>query len=176
MSRLLNIDDALELILAEVRPLETELVSLGEARGRYLAEDAVAQVDLPPFPSSAMDGFAVRSADTPGSLPVVFRIAAGRPADRALAAGEAMGIATGGVVPEGADAVIPIEYVVEHDNEVEILSSLPPAPTSVLAAVTCAWGTSSLRAGARAPPPSSAGWRQRGFRRCRRAAVRAPPS
>ena len=58
MSRLLNIDDALELILAEVRPLETELVSLGEARGRYLAEDAVAQVDLPPFPSSAMDGFA----------------------------------------------------------------------------------------------------------------------
>ena len=108
------------LILAEVRPLETEPVSLGEARGRYLAEDAVARVDLPPFPSSAMDGFAVRSADTPGSLPVVFRIAAGRPADRPLAAGEAMGIATGGVVPEGADAVIPIEYVVDHDNEVEI--------------------------------------------------------
>ena len=124
MSRLLNIDDALELILAEVRPLETEPVSLGEARGRYLAEDAVAQVDLPPFPSSAMDGFAVRSADTPGSLPVVFRIAAGRPADRPLAAGEAMGIATGGVVPEGADAVIPIEYVVDHDNEVEIPDSV----------------------------------------------------
>ena len=126
MSRLLNIDDALELILAEVRPLETEPVSLGEARGRYLAEDAVARVDLPPFPSSAMDGFAVRSADTPASLPVVFRIAAGRPADRPLAAGEAMGIATGGVVPEGADAVIPIEYVVEHDNEVEIPDSVAP--------------------------------------------------
>ena len=120
MSRLLNIDDALDLILAEVRPLETEPVSLGEARGRYLAEDVVARVDLPPFPSSAMDGFAVRSADTPDSLPVVFRIAAGRPADRPLAAGEAMGIATGGVVPEGADAVIPIEYVVDYDNEVEI--------------------------------------------------------
>jgi len=118
--RLLSIDDALERILAEVRPLTAEDVPLAEARGRFLAEDAVARVDLPPFASSAMDGFAVRSGDTPGSLPIAFRIAAGRPADRALAPGEAMGIATGGVVPEGADAVIPIEYVVDHDNEVEI--------------------------------------------------------
>ena len=54
------------------------------------------------------------SGDTPGRLPVVARIAAGVPAPRALEAGEAMGIATGGVVPEGADAVIPIEYVVER--------------------------------------------------------------
>jgi molybdopterin molybdotransferase len=53
-------------------------------------------------------------------LPVVARIAAGVPAPRALGGGEAMGIATGGVVPDGADAVIPIEYVVEHDNEIEI--------------------------------------------------------
>jgi molybdopterin molybdotransferase len=67
-----------------------------------------------------MDGFAVRAADTPGELPVVFRIAAGRPAPRSLGPGEAMAVATGGVVPEGADAVIPIEYVVEHDNSVEI--------------------------------------------------------
>ena len=52
-------------------------------------------------------------ADTPGRLPVVHRIAAGSPAPRSLEAGEAMGIATGGVVPEGADAVIPFEYVVE---------------------------------------------------------------
>ncbi len=85
-----------------------------------LAADAAATVDLPPFDSSAMDGFAIRSADTPGQLPVVHRIAAGAPAPRALEAGEAMGIATGGAVPEGADAVIPFEYVVEHDNEVEI--------------------------------------------------------
>ncbi len=67
-----------------------------------------------------MDGFALRAADTPGRLPVVFRIAAGRPAPHALQAGEAMAIATGGVVPEGADAVIPFEYVVDHDNEVEV--------------------------------------------------------
>jgi molybdopterin molybdotransferase len=67
-----------------------------------------------------MDGFAVRAADTPGSLPVVERVAAGRPASQALEAGEAMGIATGGVVPEGADAVVPIERVTATDGRVEI--------------------------------------------------------
>jgi molybdopterin molybdotransferase len=82
--------------------------------------DVESRVDLPPFDSSAMDGFALRAADTPGRLPVVERIAAGRPARRPLASGEAMAIATGGAVPVGADAVIPIEYVVEHDNEIEI--------------------------------------------------------
>ena len=120
MAPLLTIDEALEQILASVRQLDVEPVSLREASGRFLGEDAVAQVDLPPFPSSAMDGFAVRSGDTPGTLPVVFRVAAGRPAARALEPGEVMGIATGGVVPEGADAVVPIEYVVESDNHVEI--------------------------------------------------------
>ena len=73
-----------------------------------------------------MDGFALRAADTPGTLPVVERIAAGRPAEHRFAAGEAMGIATGGVVPEGADAVVPIEYVVERGNVIEI--SEPVAP------------------------------------------------
>src|SRR5919108_670096 len=74
--------------------------------------------------SSPMDGFAVRSEDTPGRLPVAARIAAGRPAPRELRPGEAMAIATGGVVPDGADAVIPFEYVVEHDNNVEIERAL----------------------------------------------------
>jgi molybdopterin molybdotransferase len=74
-----------------------------------------------------MDGYAVRSDDTPGTLPVAARIAAGRPAPRDLRPGEAMGIATGGVVPGGADAVIPFEYVVEHDNDVEIAEPVAPA-------------------------------------------------
>jgi molybdopterin molybdotransferase len=73
-----------------------------------------------------MDGFAVRAADLPGTLPVVAQIAAGRPAQRALAPGEAMAISTGGVVPEGADSVIPIEYVVHHDNSVEIREAIRP--------------------------------------------------
>jgi molybdopterin molybdotransferase len=126
MADLLSIEEAQRLILERVRPLEPERVRLEDAVGRVLAEDALAVVDLPPFPSSAMDGFALRASDTPGVLPVQVRIAAGRPARRALRAGEAMGIATGGVVPDGADAVIPVEYVVEHDNDVEIREVVSP--------------------------------------------------
>jgi molybdopterin molybdotransferase len=83
-----------------------------------------AVVDLPPFASSAMDGFAVRAADLPGTLPVVARIPAGRPAGRPLAAGEAMAISTGGVVPDGADTVAPLELVVQTDNSIEVASTL----------------------------------------------------
>jgi molybdopterin molybdotransferase len=118
---LLSIEEAQALVLARVQPLDAERVPVERAAGRFLAEDARAVVDLPPFPSSAMDGFAVRAADTPGRLLVVASIAAGRPAERPLRQGEAMAIATGGVVPEGADAVVPVEVVVEKENSVEIV-------------------------------------------------------
>jgi molybdopterin molybdotransferase len=120
MAELLSLAAAVAHVLERATPLDSEELPIAQAAGRVVAEDARAVVDLPPFPSSAMDGFAVRSEDTPGRLPVVGRIAAGVPAPRALEPGEAMGIATGGVVPDGADAVIPIEYVVASDNEVEI--------------------------------------------------------
>ena len=122
MASLLSVEEARRLILERVTPLPPEPVPLAEAAGRVLAEDARATVDLPPFPSSAMDGFALRAADAPGRLPVVARIAAGHPAPRPLAPGEAMGIATGGVVPEGADAVVPIEVVTDHGDVVEVPS------------------------------------------------------
>lgn len=125
MSDLISLERAQALVLERARPLPAERVAVEEAAGRVLAEPAAALTDLPPFPSSAMDGYAVRSAETPGTLPVVFRIAAGRPAPRALEAGEAMAIATGGVVPEGADAVIPHEYVVADGNDVEIPDPAP---------------------------------------------------
>jgi len=120
MAALLTFDEALAQVLARVSPLPAESVPLAQAAGRVLARAARAAVDLPPFPSSAMDGFALRAGDAPGRLPVVARIAAGRPAAMALASGEAMAVATGGVVPEGADAVIPLEYVVDHGNEIAI--------------------------------------------------------
>jgi molybdopterin molybdotransferase len=120
MADLISLEEALARIFDQVRPLDAEPVPLAAAAGRVIAEDARSPVDLPPFASSAMDGFAVRSGDTPGRLPIVARIAAGVPAPRALEPGEAMGIATGGVVPDGADVVIPIEDVVENDNTVEI--------------------------------------------------------
>jgi molybdopterin molybdotransferase len=120
MPELLSLAEAQARVLERVRPLDGEAVPVADAAGRVVTVDARALVDLPPFASSAMDGFALRAEDTPGRLPIVARIAAGVPATRSLAAGEAMTIATGGVVPDGADAVIPLEYVVERDNEVEI--------------------------------------------------------
>jgi molybdopterin molybdotransferase len=120
VAEILALTQAQALVLARARRLPVETVELEAAAGRVLAEPAQAVVDLPPFRSSAMDGYALRSTETPGCLPVVFRVAAGAPAPRPLAAGEAMGIATGGVVPDGADAVVPHEYVVEQDNEIEV--------------------------------------------------------
>jgi molybdopterin molybdotransferase len=125
VSDLPSFAEAQHLILARVRPLPAERVPLEEAAGRVIAETATATVDLPPFDSSAMDGFAVRSADVPGTLPVVARIAAGAPARSPLRAGEAMAISTGGVVPEGADAVVPLEHVVHTDNEITVRDPVP---------------------------------------------------
>jgi molybdopterin molybdotransferase len=126
MAELLTMEEAQRLVLERVEPLAAERVPLDDAAARVLAEAARSVVDLPPFASSAMDGFAVRAADTPASLPVVARIAAGRPAPRALEPGEAMGIATGGVVPAGADAVVPLELVYERDNGVEFPEAVAP--------------------------------------------------
>jgi molybdopterin molybdotransferase len=126
VAELLTVEDALARVLEHVHPLQAERVELADAGGRVLVEDARAAVDLPRFASSAMDGFALRAADTPGTLPVVARIAAGRPAGRPLEAGEAMGISTGGVVPDGADAVVPIELVRDDDGTVVIPQAAPP--------------------------------------------------
>jgi molybdopterin molybdotransferase len=124
MPDLLSIAEAQQLVLERSGPLPAENVPLEGAARRVLAEPARAEIDLPPFPSSAMDGYAVRADETPGRLRIEARIAAGNPATAALETGQAMGIATGGVVPDGADAVIPIEYVVEHGNEIEIGSAV----------------------------------------------------
>ncbi len=120
MADLRSVDEALELVLARVSRLPAEVVGLGGAAGRVVAEPALARTDLPPFPSSAMDGYAVRAAETPGRLPVHGRIAAGSPLAGPLPAGAAAAIATGATVPDGADAVVPVERTTESDGFVEI--------------------------------------------------------
>jgi molybdopterin molybdotransferase len=122
---LLSIEKAQRLILERCSPLPDEVLPIDAATGRILAESAVATVDLPPFASSAMDGYAVRAADTPGELAIAGHVAAGRPAEAALDAGHAIGIATGGAVPDGADAVVPIEIVAVTDNKVTIGDAAP---------------------------------------------------
>jgi len=105
-----------------VRPLGGEDVPVARAAGRVVAARALAVTDLPPFDSSAMDGYAVRAVDTPGRLTVVGHSAAGKPETRALGAGEAIVISTGAVVPDGADAVVPVERT-SGDLEVEGVGS-----------------------------------------------------
>ena len=104
----LTLETARELLLQRLVPLADELVPLAELHGRVLAAPACAAHDLPPFDNSAMDGYAVRAAEAGGELPVSARISAGDDPAR-LAPGTAAAIATGAVLPEGADAVVPVE-------------------------------------------------------------------
>ena len=154
---LLSVEDALALVLSRVRPLPGEVVALDAAAGRVLAEDALAAIDLPRFRSSAMDGFALRGSDTPGSLPIVARVAAGRPAPRPLERGEAMGIATGGVVPEGADAVVPVELVEERAERVVVPDRVDPGANVRPLGGDVHAGAPVLRAGTTLTPSRLAG-------------------
>jgi molybdopterin molybdotransferase len=126
MPDLLTIEDALANVLERVQVLPAETVRLEDAAGRVLAEPASARADLPPFPSSAMDGFAVRAEETPGTFPVVAEVAAGSPSSSPLPVGGAAAIATGGAVPDGANAVVPIERTVSSDGRVEISEPVRP--------------------------------------------------
>jgi len=114
---LLGVSDALERLLGEFRPLESEVIPVDEALGRVLAEPLIAPLDLPPFANSSMDGYAVRTADVAGAGPgspvtlnVAVDIPAGaRPPSVTLRPGLAARIMTGAPLPPGADAVVPIE-------------------------------------------------------------------
>jgi molybdopterin molybdotransferase len=127
MSDLPGVDEALALVLERARPLAAEVVAIERAAGRVLAVDAGAAVDLPPFDSSAMDGYAVRAADTPGTLPVRGDAAAGSPYESQLGPGEAVAISTGAVVPDGADAVVPVEQAEREGDSVRVEAARPAA-------------------------------------------------
>src|SRR6478735_1784424 len=101
--------DALAAILSGAEPMPEETVALDAAYHRILARDVAARRTQPPQAMSAMDGYAVRAADSAdliARLKVIGEVAAGRPFGRAVGAGEAVRIFTGGVIPDGADAVI----------------------------------------------------------------------
>ncbi len=109
--------EGLRLILEHAPALDVEEAAVSaDLAGRVLAADVRAAVSLPPFDTSAMDGYTARAADLgDGGVPIAFRLGAGdRP--RPLPAGSAAGIATGAPVPEGADAVVPVEDAREEDG------------------------------------------------------------
>ncbi|MFL5899558.1 MAG: gephyrin-like molybdotransferase Glp [Solirubrobacterales bacterium] len=110
---------ARELVLAEVAPPAAEAVRLDECLGRVTAAEVRSAISIQPFENSAMDGYALRSADSTGDQPrlrLVGESRAGHPAEVAVAEGEAIWISTGAMVPEGADAVLPVEDSSEEDG------------------------------------------------------------
>jgi molybdopterin molybdotransferase len=123
---LITVDEARERVLATVRPLGAEAVRVDDALGRVLAEDVVSELTLPPFDSSAMDGFAVVSGPA-GELPVVGESQAGRPFEEELRAGQAVRISTGAVIPRGADAIVPIERARVDGDVVDVPATEPGA-------------------------------------------------
>lgn len=112
MADLLNVDLAIEQILNTIEPMPSEIVTLLDAFGRVLAQDIISEINLPSYPNSSMDGYAVRAEDTqnaPVRLNVVMDIPAGAVAQRAITNGEAARIMTGAPMPDGADAIVPVE-------------------------------------------------------------------
>ena len=120
---LMPVSDALAAVLAGVEPLPEQMVSLDEAHHRVLARDAAARRTQPPQAMSAMDGYAVRAADAAAidsRLTVIGEVAAGRPFTGRVGTGEAVRIFTGGVVPDGADAVVIQEDTIAEGKSVTI--------------------------------------------------------
>ena len=113
---LVQIEDGRSMVLERTRPLDSEAVSLADAAGRFLTEPVASDESVPAFDNSAMDGYAVRSADlgaATAAAPIRLTIAgesrAGHPAAVGIGPGEAIAISTGAVIPDGADAVVKVE-------------------------------------------------------------------
>ena len=120
---MITVDQALAITLERVEPLGSEGVPLQEALGRVLAQDIIADIDLPPFDRARMDGFALRSADvatSPATLRIIGEIAAGAAFEGTLGPGEAIRIFTGAPLPAGADAVQKVE-VTEVDGDTVVI-------------------------------------------------------
>lgn len=160
----LSVDDALRLVLAQCATPEPEPVPLATARRRYLAAPVPATLDLPPFANSAMDGYALRSADTPGRLRVIGESAAGVPFAGTLAEGQAVTISTGAAIPDGADAVVMIERVVRGPHRsagdaratteiIEVEAAVPAGDCIRLAGSDVRRGSEVLPAGIRIGAP-----------------------
>ncbi len=133
--RFVPVEKALENYLNEINnpPLEVEEVPLEEAVGRVLAEDVMSEVDNPPFDRAAMDGYAVVAEDTYGASelsPVIIRVIgevlAGESGKISVSRGCAVRISTGAPVPDGANAVIPIEECEYFGGHIKVYRQVPP--------------------------------------------------
>ena len=149
---MIPINKAIEIVRQQTSMLGAEQISLSQALNRILAQDIVADTDLPPFDRAQMDGYAVRAADvaqTPASLKIVGESAAGAGWHHEMKAGEAVRIMTGAPVPRGADAVQQVELTKETGSQVEILQPVAQGRSIVLKASEIKAGETVLRSGER---------------------------
>ncbi len=149
---MIPVAEAIRIVLAQTKALPSERVALDDALGRVLAEDVVADTDLPPFDRAQMDGYAVRSVDTadaPVRLKLVGEAAAGEGWRGHLRAGEAVRIMTGAPLPVGADGVQQVELTSEHEDGalVEIERATRPGQFYVPRGSEIRKGETVLRAG-----------------------------
>ena len=147
---MISVAEALERITGAFAPLALETVALPDALGRALGEDVVARITQPPVAVSAMDGYAVRAADTaapPVTLRVVGEAPAGGAYDGRLDAGEAVRIFTGGPVPDGADAIVVQENTDAGDGTVSVREGVAPGRYVRPAGLDFEAGWTGLRAG-----------------------------
>jgi len=147
---MISISEAIQIVISQIAQLPAQEIAIDLSPGRILAEDIVADTDLPPFDRAQMDGYAVRAADVanvPASLRIVGESAAGAGWHHEMKAGEAVRIMTGAPVPSGADAVQQVELTRENDSQVEILAPVELGRSIVRQASEIKSGETVLRAG-----------------------------
>lgn len=156
---MLSVEEAAELLLSYFQVLEPESVPILESLGRVLAEDIYADVDIPPHANTAMDGYALLSADTMGASPrtpkrlrIIADLPAGYVSDQAVTSGTAIRIMTGAPIPPGADAVIPFEETTRDGDWAEVLKPVSAGANVRAAGEDVRRGDLVLRQGSRIRP------------------------
>lgn len=135
MKIMIELEDALELVLNRIQPVETETVSITNAYKRVLATDVISQIAIPPFEQSLLDGYAYQAkADDhkPLRLNVVSEIPAGTISEREIAPGEAAKIFTGAPIPPGANCVVRLEDTEQVGDQVTVLHPVLPGSNIIL--------------------------------------------
>jgi molybdopterin molybdotransferase len=158
--KLIEYPEAERLVLENASRLPAEDVPLAEAQGLALAEDIRAKFDSPPFDNSAVDGYAVRSADASEAPGRTFRVVdeapAGRPAKKSVGEGEAVKIFTGGVIPDAADAVVMVENTSGWGEEFELMKAASPGQNVRRSGEDAREGEVILKRGTEIGPPEIA--------------------
>jgi molybdopterin molybdotransferase len=146
---LISVAHARESVLQTISPLDPETVAIDDALGRVLAEDVRAAQNVPPFPCSAMDGYAILAGDSGRHLTIVGESRAGTPTGQPVGEGEAIRVSTGAAIPAGATAVIPQEEVERAGDEVETRAASAPGQHIRGAGEDMRAGSLQLTAGSR---------------------------